>query len=284
MPELPEVETIKISLQKKIVGKTIGVIQVLNPKVFQEDGKKLSGKKVLNIWRRAKILGVDLDGNITLLFHLKMTGQLIWVGEGERVIGGHPTSDMVGQMPTSYTRVVFSFTDGSHLYFNDQRNFGWVKIISRKSLIINHLLEKLGPEPLEQSFTWQVLKLNLLKRKSQPIKVALMDQSVVAGIGNIYANEALFNAKIDPRDKAADLTDKEFMALHKGIIGALKVSLEHGGSTIAHFVDAQGHKGYFLDYAYVYGRDGQKCKACGTLIKKIQQAGRGTYFCGHCQK
>ncbi|KKQ78793.1 MAG: formamidopyrimidine-DNA glycosylase [Candidatus Daviesbacteria bacterium GW2011_GWF2_38_6] len=257
---------------------------VLSPKSFIGNPKEVRGNKVLKIERFAKLLAVNL-GEVNLLFHLKMTGQLILQGEsvkreGERYIGGHPTEDMMGKMPNSHTRVIFSFSDGSKLYFNDQRRFGWVKIIDNGKLTIDNL----GPEPLEKEFNWQILKKNLLKHKSQPVKVVLMDQSVVSGVGNIYSNEACFNAKIDPRTKVSNLSNLQFKRLHLGVLKSLRDGIAHGGSTRAHFRDPEGHKGYFLDYAYVYGLDKHPCKVCKTIIKKIQLGGRGTYYCSNCQK
>lgn len=282
MPELPEVETIKLGLQKRIIGLKITKIQILSPKSFIGNPNLAQGQKVLKVWRKAKILGLDLD-KTTLLIHLKMTGQLIYEN-GKRFIGGHPTEDMVGPLPNLHTRVIFSFSDGSHLYFNDQRRFGWVKAIDNGQLTMDNSLKNLGPEPLEKGFSWQILKSNLLNHKSQPVKVAIMDQSVVSGVGNIYANEACFLAKIDPRVKVFTLTDTQFQSLYRGVVKALRDGIKHGGSTRAHFVDAEGHKGYFLDYAFVYGRDRHKCKVCKTNIRKIQLGGRGTYFCPKCQK
>ncbi len=298
MPELPEVEIIKIGLEKKIIGLKIKKIQVLSPKSFIGNPNLAQGRKVLKVWRKAKILGMELTGDVTLLFHLKMSGQLIWKGgsvkgEGERFIGGHPTEDMLGKMPNSHTRVIFSFSDplrprseasGSHLYFNDQRKFGWVKVVDRLQVTVDSSIKNLGPEPLEKEFTWQVLKQNLLRHKSMPVKVAIMDQSVVSGVGNIYSNEACFLAGIDPRTKVVTLTDEQFQALYRGVVRALREGIKHGGSTRAHFVDPEGHKGYFLDYAFVYWRDKHPCKVCGTEIKKISLGGRGTYFCPSCQK
>jgi len=290
---LPEVETIKLGLEKKIVGKTIKEVEVKSAKSFIGKTQQIIGKKIVKVWRRAKMLGIDLGGKLTLLFHLKMTGQLILVNSSEfivhskktdRFIGGHPTEDMMGQMPNSHTRVIFEFNDGSHLYFNDQRRFGWIKIIDNGQLKIDNSLNNLGPEPLEKEFTWQILKSNLLNHKSQPVKVALMDQSVVSGVGNIYSNEACFNAQIDPRTKILDLSDEQFKSLYRGVLKALKEGIAHGGSTRAHFRDPEGHKGYFLDYAKVYGLDKHPCKVCQTIIKKIQLGGRGTYYCPECQK
>ncbi len=289
MPELPEVETIKLGLQKKIIGLNISKIQILSTKSFIGNPNLAQGKKVLNIWRKAKILGIDLDG-VTLLFHLKMTGQLIYIPNDERLtindkrfIGGHPTPDMVGKMPNSHTRVIFSFSDGSHLYFNDQRRFGWIKVIKGGQGNLG-ILGNLGPEPLEKGFTWEMLKQNLLRHKSMPVKMAIMDQSVVSGVGNIYSNEACFLASIDPRVKVSALADGQFRALYHGVVRALREGIKHGGSSRAHFVDAEGHKGYFLDYAFVYGRNRHKCKKCKTEIKKITLGGRGTFFCPTCQE
>lgn len=305
MPELPEVETIKLGLQKRLVGKTLKKIQILSAKSFIGNPNKVEGGRVGDIWRRAKMLGIELDNKdsghgsttltagarMTLLFHLKMSGQLIYEDgnpstslRAGRFIGGHPTEDMVGPMPNTHTRVIFSFSDGSHLYFNDQRKFGWIKISEKGKVQSEKSLINLGPEPLEKEFTWEVLKQNLLKHKSMPVKVALMDQSVVSGVGNIYSNEACFAAKLDPRKKVGELEDREFKAIHKGVIRVIKEGIKFGGSTRAHFVDSEGHKGYFLDYAYVYGRDKHPCKVCKTEIRKIQLGGRGTYFCPQCQK
>lgn len=291
MPELPEVETIKLGLQKKIVGLKIKAVEVLSPKSLIGEPKILGGKKVLNVWRKAKYLGIDLNGDLTLLFHLKMTGQIIYVPNDnrstindKRFIGGHPTPDMRDEMPNAHTRVIFTFSDGSKLYFNDQRKFGWVKVIENLKSKIENSLNNLGPEPLNRTFKWEILKQNLFKHRSMPVKVALMDQQVVSGVGNIYANEACFNAKLDPRIKVSQLTDQDMKSLHRGVLKALRDGIKFGGSSKAHFVDAQGHKGYFLDYAFVYGRDKHKCKKCGTEIKKIQLGGRGTYFCPKCQR
>lgn len=286
MPELPEVETIKLGLSHKIIGLRLKKVEVLSPKSLIGDHKRIEGKKIKEVWRRAKMLGVDLEGNLTLLFHLKMTGQVIY-DDGKRLVGGHPTLDMRDEMPNSHTRVVFSFSDGSRLYFNDQRRFGWIKVIDNGERApegaVDNFFKNLGPEPLEKGFTWQILKTNLLKHKSMSVKAAIMDQKVVSGVGNIYASEACFDAKLDPRKKVGDLGDKEFKALHKGVIRVIKKGIKYGGSTRAHFVDAEGHKGYFLDYAFVYGKDKHPCKVCKSEIKKIQLGGRGTYFCAKCQ-
>lgn len=283
MPELPEVETIRRGLSSRIVGLKIKEVQVLNPKTFQGKSADAAGQKVGKVWRKAKILGIDLSNDLTLLIHLKLTGQLIFVGDGKRIVGGHPTPDMRDEMPNSSTRVVFEFSGKSRLYFNDQRKFGWVKLVNSSQLIVNSLLNALGPEPLEKGFTWEVLKTRVGKHKNWPIKVALMDQQAISGVGNIYASEACFNAGLDPRIKAGDLTGQQWKKLHGGLIEALRNAIKLGGSSRAHFVNADGEKGMFLDYAFVYQRHGERCKVCRATIKKIVQAGRSTFFCPKCQ-
>ncbi len=285
MPELPEVETIRIGLSKKVLGLKIKDITVLSPKSFQGEIKDIQGKVVRDVFRRAKVLGVTLESDLTVLVHLKMTGQLIYQGE-TNLVGGHPTKDMVGEMPNRSTRVVITFSDDSKLFFNDQRRFGWMKVVRSNELGImnNGFLNKLGPEPLDEEFSWQILKEKLLRRKTMPVKVAIMDQEIVSGVGNIYAAEAVFLAKIDPRKKVKDLTDQEVKRLHQGIIKSLQDGIRYGGSSREHYVNAEGQKGDFLDYAFVYGREGKECKLCQTKLLKIKQSGRGTVFCPLCQK
>ena len=287
MPELPEVETVRIGLAKKIIGSKIKDLKILTPKSFQGDAKLVIGAKIIKVWRRAKLLGIELSAvnndQHTLLFHLKMSGQII-LSEGQnRLIGGHPTKDMFSDLPNQSTRVIFEL-DNYTLYFNDQRKFGWIKALNPKSLILSGLLKKLGPEPLAKDFSWQVLKSNLSKHKSLPIKVALLDQTIISGLGNIYACEACFLAKINPLAKTQDLTDSQFKKLHQAIIDSLNLAIKKGGSTLRHFTNQDGQKGTYLDYAYVYGRLELPCKICQTKIAKIKLAGRGTYFCPNCQR
>lgn len=320
MPELPEVETIRISLSKKIIGLQISKVEILNPKTFQGDSKVILNQNIINIWRKGKGLGIDLENGYALLFHLKMSGQIIYHPsessklkadsftaqlESERFIGGHPTKDMQGGLPNKSTRVIFSLssdhsspnviplkkgiytnepgTNFSYIFFNDQRKFGWIKVLNREGLLLDKFLNGLGPEPLEKGYSWQQLKTNLLRHKKTPVKVALLDQSVVSGVGNIYACEACFNAGIDPRVKVLELGDSQFQALHQAVVQALKDGIKYGGSTKTHFVDSDGKKGLFLDYAKVYNRDKKPCLTCGAEIKKIKLGGRGTFYCPNCQ-
>lgn len=286
MPELPEVETIRQGLEKKIVGLTIEGVHTLNRNSFNFDSQKVIGQKVLNIWRRAKMLGVNLSGGKTLVFHLKMTGQLVYIDGKERLIGGHPTSDMRDVMPSKSTVLIFEFSDESKLFFNDQRRFGWIKLFKTQEVEANNFekLGNLGPEPFSKEFTWLSLKEHLFKHLKTPVKVAIMNQSVIAGIGNIYASESLFLAKIDPRRLVKTLSDEELKKLHETVIESLALSLKYGGSTLSHYVNVEGNKGSYLTFANVYNREGQPCLGCKGVVVKISQAGRGTYFCPECQK
>jgi formamidopyrimidine-DNA glycosylase len=262
MPELPEVETIKVGLSQKIVGLKIKKVEVLSSKSFLGDLKDIEGRKVIDIIRRAKMLSIALDNDLKLLIHLKMSGQLILDG-----------------VPTKSTRVIFHFEDGSKLLFNDQRKFGWIKVISDDS----HF-DKLGPEPLEKDFTYEVFKTQILKRKNTPIKVALLDQEIISGIGNIYACEAVFISRIDPRRKVSDLKDTDLKSLYKAVVEVLQKGVNLGGSSSVHYVNIEGVRGTFLEEAFVYKREYKPCKVCGTTLEKLKLGGRGTTFCPNCQK
>lgn len=281
MPELPEVETIKLFLDRNIPGLKIESVNVLNEKSFLGDPRLILNKTIKSVERRAKVLRIRFE-EIELLIHLKMSGQMIFVGK-EKHIGGHPTKDMFGDLPNKSTRVIFNLSDGSTLYFNDQRKFGWIRVVTSNKLDSDKFISSLGPEPLEENFSREILKNNLLRRKKTPIKVALLDQEIIAGVGNIYACEACFIARIDPRVRIEEMGDEEFRAIHRGVVEALRSGVKYGGSSKTHFADPEGKKGLFLDYAFVYGREKLSCKQCGTPIEKIKLGGRGTFYCPKCQ-
>lgn len=281
MPELPEVETIKLFLAKKILGLKVKKVEVLNSKSFLGDYELVEGQEIISVERRAKVLRIQFK-DLELLIHLKMSGQMMLRGK-DLIGGGHPTKDMFGDLPNKSTRVIFDLSDGSKLFFNDQRKFGWIKLVDRGQVAGDRFFSKLGPEPLEGEFNWEVLKNNLLRRKKTAIKVAILDQEVVAGVGNIYACEACFLAGIDPRRLVGQLNDEEFKNIFKGIVDSLKTGVKFGGSSKTHYVDPEGKKGSYLHYAFVYGRENQPCKKCGTLIEKIKLGGRGTFYCPKCQ-
>lgn len=289
MPELPEVETVRRGLKDLIVGKKITQTLVRDsPRSFPNDVNSVNAflhrAAIKDVRRRAKVLMIDLTGEYSLVIHLKMTGQLVFVDKSERFGAGHPNDSLVGQLPDRSTRVEIHFEDGGVLYFNDQRKFGWVKLIPTAEIELLPFFQKVGPEPLEEGFTWQILEQRLSRRKRTSIKAALLDQSVVAGIGNIYADESLWGARVDPRRLTGSLTEDEIKLLHEQIIFVLTLSIERGGSTDRNYVDARGRKGSYIDFARVFRKEGTPCQRCGALILKIRHAGRGTHFCEHCQQ
>ena len=288
MPELPEVETIKAGLARLIVGKKIQAVDFDWPKGFPNDPalvkQFLIGSTIKSVDRRAKVILIRLDNNYSLIIHLKMTGQLIYFGNKTRFGGGHPSSSLVGSLPDKSTRVTISFSDKSKLYFNDQRKFGWVKLLANLEIANIDFFKKLGPEPLSQDFTLAGFKKQLARRKNSSIKAAILDQSVLAGVGNIYADESLWLAKIHPATLSGSLSDAQIKSLRQAIIDVLKISIKNGGSTDRNYVDAEGNKGNYLTFANVFRLDGQSCKRCGTTIIKTRVAARGTHLCPVCQK
>ena len=288
MPELPEVETVKRGLQKLIVGHRIVGTKSDNPKSFPNadaDVKNfLVGASVIEVRRRAKVLLIDLSTKYTLVTHLKMTGQMVYVGSEERFAAGHPNDSLVGNLPDKSTRVTFDFVDGSHLYFNDQRKFGWVRLIPTAEVPNIDFMKRVGPEPLEADFTVEQFINQFKKRSGTSIKAAILDQSVIAGVGNIYADESLWGAKIHPARKVSSISDAEFAELYKEVRYVMNLSIEKGGSTNRNYVNAEGKKGSYMDFARVFRREGLECPRCGAEIIKIRVAGRGTHVCPNCQK
>jgi formamidopyrimidine-DNA glycosylase len=284
MPELPEVETIIRDLDKKLKHKTIISIKSLDKKVFQltdREVKKILGKKINKISRRAKMIIVDL-GNYFLVFHLKMTGQLVYVTETKIIAGGHPIINQGIKLPNKFSRVIFKLNDKSALYFNDVRRFGYIKLFSRDNYI--EYEKKLGIEPLSNNFSLDFFKKLLLKRPRTTIKQILLDQKYISGIGNIYADESLFAARINPLRRVKSLKPKEIQKLWRVIPKILTYAIKHRGTSFSDYVDAQGKSGNFIKYLKVYGRVGEKCPICRSEIKKTKLGGRGTHWCNYCQK
>jgi len=288
MPELPEVETVRVGLSRLIVGKEFAAVSSDWAKSFpnaQGDVDKfLIGAMVITVTRRAKVLLIELSSKYSLVIHLKMTGQLVFQGQGVHFGAGHPNDSLVGPLPDKSTRVTFEFADGGKLFFNDQRKFGWVRLLPTLEVMNLDFFKKVGPEPLADDFIWQDMKGRLLRRKNTSIKAALLDQSVVAGVGNIYADESLWGAKIHPATIVAKLTDNKFKLLHESLRAVLQLSIDKGGSSNHTYVDAEGKKGSYMSFANVFRREGQPCPRCGTTIIKTRVAGRGTHLCPHCQK
>jgi formamidopyrimidine-DNA glycosylase len=278
MPELPEVETIKRGLSKFIIKKKLTKTTILCAKSFV--GTPVTGT-VKAIRRFGKALIIDLDNDKSLMIHLRMTGQLIYDGK-ERFAAGHPSDNFIDELPNKQTRVVLEFDSGS-LFFNDQRKFGFIKAIDTNQVEQDAFIKKLAKEPWQMSSDEFYEKLQ--KHKNSPIKAVILDQTIICGLGNIYADESLFMSKIHPATKAGALTKKEASTLLSMAAKAMDTAIASGGSTMKDYVKADGTKGDYLDkFAQIFNRTGKPCLVCGTKIEKIRVAGRGTHICPNCQR
>lgn len=288
MPELPEVETVKRGLEAKILGREISDIEVRAKKLFQGEQKDVIGTKVETIFRHAKMIEVDLSNGKALLIHLKMTGQLVFDEKAgdktKRVAGGHPSKDWVADLPNKFTHVIFRFKDGSVLYFNDLRKFGYIKVYDQEDLKKTKELKDLGPDPFTKELNEEYLMRIFSRRPKIKIKQIVMDQTVISGVGNIYADESLFCAGISPLRLVKDIQRSEITKLIECIRKVLKLGLEHGGSSENTYVNIEGKKGQMQNYFKIYRKTGEACpRGCG-IVKRVVVGGRGTHFCPDCQK
>ena len=323
MPELPEVTVIVNGLNKKLKGLVLRSIEYDWPKKFYWNGfsiKDLKGARIIGVRRLGKVVVIDLvtrplghwvarkkknpsnqvtqkPRNLSILIHLKLTGQLIYEHQDKqslrsstssaglrktRIAGGHPIPPLNQPVPNKTTRVTFAFTNNGYLYFNDMRKFGWVKIVSsREDEVKKAIGMELGPDPLVMSY--EQFRECLEKKKQGRIKKTLMDQSVIAGVGNIYSDEALWRAKIHPKRSIISLSDAEFKALYKGLRESLQISIEKGGSSANSFVDSGGERGLYLSFGKAYHMTGKPCARCKTPIKREKMDGRSAHFCPSCQ-
>ncbi|KKW43039.1 MAG: Formamidopyrimidine-DNA glycosylase [Candidatus Magasanikbacteria bacterium GW2011_GWA2_56_11] len=286
MPELPEVETIRRDLAERITGKKIAGVSVRHAKTVRGApavfSRRLVGRSVRAIHRVGKLLIFIFDvPDYQLLVHLKMTGQLIYRGQTALVAGGHFLSGAVLELPGRHTRVVISFSDGAELFFNDMRLFGYMHLSDPET--VDRVKKTYGIEPLTPDFTLERFQ-KIVRPRRTSIKAVLLRQNLIAGLGNIYADEACFRAGIRPDRPARGLTPEEIVRLHRACEHVIRLGIKHRGTTFNSFVDADGRSGGFLRLLRVYGRDGERCLGCKTaLIKKIRTAGRGTHFCPVCQ-
>ena len=281
MPELPEVETIKRGLSKFIIKQKIKNTEVLCEKSFIGQPQVA---KITKIRRFGKALVIDLDNKKSLMIHLRMTGQLIYdpKDKTERFAAGHPSENFVDQLPNKQTRLILELEDGT-LYFNDQRKFGFIKVLETKEVENDPFIKKLAPEPW--NMTCDDFYERLQKHKNSPVKAVILDQTIICGLGNIYADESLFMSNIHPMTKAGTLTETQASILLNMAARAMDLSIASGGSTMKDYVKADGTRGDYLDkFAQVFNKTGKPCPVCGTKIEKIKVAGRGTHFCPHCQK
>lgn len=287
MPELPEVEHVRLQLRHKVIGKTIDSVEVFHSKAVAHDDSiedSLIKKTIEDIDRVGKLMIFSFVGeaNLFLLAHLKMTGQFFYINsDGKIAGGGHTMSAADMDLPSRHTRVTFHFTDHSVLHFNDMRLFGYTKLATAEEVATARA--KFGPEPIHDQFDTEWFVKNVRKRKAV-IKAVLLDQSFVAGLGNIYVDEALWRAKVRPTRRANRLTKKEATLLAQTTGDVMNESIAVGGTTFQHFKDTGGENGNYTDYLEVFGQQGKRCSRCGTIIKKIRCAGRGTHYCPGCQK
>ena len=295
MPELPEVTVIVNQLDKKLKGLVLESVEYDWPKKFFWNGfsvKDLKGGKVEKVERIGKIVSIKVSNvskvpkvskAIRILIHLKLTGQLIYQDQKTRIAGGHPIPPLNLAVPNKTTRVTFAFTNGGHLYFNDIRKFGWVKIVAgEESKVKEAIGAELGPDP--QVMSYGEFCERLVKKGQARIKKLLMDQKFVAGIGNIYSDEALWRAKIHPKRSVASLSQAEIRALYDGIRQSLKLAIAKGGSSANAYVDSGGEKGLYLSFAKAYHMTGKPCARCKTPIVREKMDGRSAHFCPACQR
>ena len=312
MPELPEVETVRRGLANLLPGRTVSRATTIDsPKSFpnapNDVEQFLYEATIVDVRRRAKVLIIDLSSEYSLVVHLKMTGQLVFRGE-DRVqnleygirnlevkisspsepptsfAGGHPSDSLVGKLPDRSTRVQIDFTDGSHLFFNDQRKFGWIKLVPTTMVEQMPFFQKVGPEPLDPKTKSEEFIQRVRRRSGSMIKPVILDQAVIAGVGNIYADECLWAAHIHPETRAGKLSDEQLNTLFIELVKILQLSIDQGGSTDRNYVDAEGRRGNYLKFANVFRREGQAChRHPDQEILKIRVAGRGTHICPVCQ-
>ena len=288
MPELPEVETVRRGLAELLPGRVVARVAVFDsPKSFPnapaDVEQFLYGARVTAVRRRAKVLMIDLDTRYSLVIHLKMTGQLIFRGR-ESFAGGHPNDSLIGKLPDRSTRVQVDFVDGSRLFFNDQRKFGWVKLLPTDEVKNLPFMQKVGPEPLDPQTRAEDFIQRIRHRQNSMIKPAFLDQAVIAGVGNIYADEALWAAQIHPQTRVKNVSDQQLNTLFNELRQILQLSIDQGGSTDKNYVDAEGRKGNYLTFAHVFRREGQAChRHPDQEIIKLKVGGRGTHVCPVCQ-
>ena len=282
MPELPEVETIKRGLEKCIVGKTILKVHILCEKSFRGMPELIEGHEIIGFDRCGKALLIRLKNKLTIMVHLRMTGQMIHDGL-ERFAAGHPDESFREEMPGRFTRIYADLSDGTHLYFNDLRKFGFWSVMDELALATDKFLTSLGPEPWDMKA--EDFRAMLERHQNSPVKAVILDQHNIAGVGNIYADEGCFYAGILPWRKCGDLTREDADKLLEGLCKVMQASIDSGGSTMKDYVKADGTRGNYLEkFAQVFRREGQECPRCGGEILKTRTAGRGTHYCGGCQK
>jgi len=287
MPELPEVETTVRDLQKKILGRKIDDVwtdfqkMIKKPRDFKDFKKGIEGRKIENIRRRGKNILIDLSGNKALLIHQKLTGHLLlgkWKKKGNIWL---PPPGPLSEKVNTYIHLLFTFDDGQQLALSDLRKFAKAELLNKDEL--KKELSSLGPEPLDKSFTFENFT-EALSRPRGKIKQVLMDQTVIAGIGNIYSDEILWRAKVHPFKEISQFSEKELKNIYQAIRKTLPLAIKLCGESISDYRTLSGETGFFDKARKVYRREGEKCNRCGTVIKRVKLAGRSAHFCPNCQK
>ncbi len=278
MPELPEIETIRRSLEKEIVGKKIKNIKILEPKQFHGSIEQAEETLIKQIGRKGKVLFIELSNHKYLNFHLKMSGEILFAKDGKNAVlrGIIPRSN-TNKLPNQHTRIIIEFSDDSALFFNDLRMFGWVKLTDKPEV-------PSGPDVMSPEFTRESLK-KIASSTNKPIKALLLEQDKLAGVGNIYANDSLWEAKINPQRKAKSLTDDDIIYLYNAIKKIIAEGIKYKGSSAKDemYILPDGEKGQYQDHFKVYHQQGKPCKRDGVIIKDIRIGGRGTFYCPKCQ-
>jgi formamidopyrimidine-DNA glycosylase len=288
VPELPEVELVRRGLSATVTGRRVQGVEVRSPTAVAvrpaDFERALVGRRLRRIDRRGKVLIVSLGPAGYMLVHPMMTGQFV-VTEGDRILfaGGHPSRSMLEPMPNQTTRVIFRLGGRRTLHFNDGRKFGRIRLAGPGGLESDPFLGRLGPEPLSDAFTVGGFRAQLERHRRAPIKAVILDQSVVAGVGNIYADESLHLARIHPRRTAGALSATEARRLRQAIQRILAAAIDSGATSFADYADPERAPTGYLARARVFRRQGQPCPVCGTPIERLRVAGRGTNVCPHCQ-
>ena len=280
MPELPEVETVKLGLQKYLKGHKFIDVEILSKGIFEGDPKEIIGSKVIEIRRFGKGLVIDLDNGKSLAIHIKLTGQIIYRDPKTSTVPVSPQK--VKTLPNNATRIIFKLDRDAILYFNDLRKFAWIRVVDTEMVMEMPFFKNMGPEPFKD-LTEKKFE-EIISKSKVVVKPLIMDQTRIGGIGNIYANDALFLAKIDPKRRANSLSLSEIKKLFDSVISVMEKSMKYGGASELNFVNVMGQEGEYQMHSLVYGKKGKPCPNCGSEIKKIFLGGRGTFFCGNCQK
>lgn len=279
MPELPEVETVKLGLQKYLKGHKFLNVEILSRGIFEGDPKEIIGSKVIEIRRFGKGLVIDLDNGKSLAIHIKLTGQIIYRDPETAKVPVSPQK--VKTLPNNATRIIFKLDRDAVLYFNDLRKFAWIRVVDTDKVGEMPFFKNMGPEPFKDLTEEKFEKI--VSSSKTIIKPLIMDQTRIGGIGNIYANDALFLSRIDPRRRANTLTLPEIKKLYRSILSVMEKSMKYGGASELNFVNVMGQEGEYQMHSLVYGKKGKLCPNCKNEIEKIFLGGRGTFFCPACQ-